>query len=117
MNCSVFNCRSIPGKDLSFFSFPDPKSQDCKEWIKFCGRGVNWKIRKGYQICELHFKDSDKTGVLLEKRLRDGALPESLTLCPFIEVSCRVCLTENPNELVPLLSTYIDGVAIGTILE
>ena len=117
MSCSVVNCPSIPGKDLSFFNFPDPNSQECKVWIKFCGQDDDWRIKRGYQICELHFRHSDKTGELSKKSLKDGALPEHSTLCPFIESSCRVCLTEIPTGLLPLFSTFIDDVAVGSILE
>ena len=68
-------------------------------------------------MCELHFKLADKTGDLLNKALKEGALPRSSTLRQFEENSCRVCLTEIPTGLVPLFSTFIGGVVVGSVLE
>ena len=117
MNCSVINCPSISGKDILFFDFPNSGTDEYRKWISFCGRGDDWKIKKDCQVCELHFKDSDKTGDLLKQILKVGAVPECSILCPFIENSCRVCLTEIPDELVSLYYTLVDGIAIKNILE
>lgn len=112
MSCSVISCPSLPGKDLSFFNFPDSKSEAYKKWIKFCGRGDNWIIKKGYQVCELHFKDSDKGGVPFLKVLKNDAVPKILfaslegsngSLKSINQDSCRICLADDlSTELIPL---------------
>lgn len=117
MSCSVLNCPSLPGKNLSFFNFPDHKSEEYNKWIKFCGRPDNWIIKEGYQVCELHFRDSDKNGLLLMKALRESANQEGTETFKSNVKSCRVCLNDCSRDLLSLFSTLTNGVTVAHILE
>ena len=125
MSCSVIHCPSLPGKDLTFFNFPD-KCEENRKWIEFCGHGIDWKINKENQVCELHFKDADKDGVSLLKVLKDGALPKILFalkessggIRSINRDSCRICLsTDDLDTHLISLAIKHNGVFTWEMLE
>lgn len=108
MSCSVQDCSSIKGGNLTFFNFPSSESTFFKLWVEICNRSDWSPTLLDSMICELHFHPNDILSKSGEKILKQEAIPKTkIDERNLIKSnSCRVCLNDDINGGLQSIFTF-----------